>query len=687
MKSQTITINSSLTLNFIVGKEIYFQHIRIFGKTQEIKNAQLLIDIEEQFKYSKAKKIIDLELIHGSPIDKGIKFKMNIFYGINYAYCFLSEEEKILVEYNFIEYENILYENKELNQYDGNGLVKRIVLINAPTKIYINENLVLFLSVVYNSIKKGYNSFEICECNYAKNDFAFRVIKEEQKFISFKKVKEQEKDLNLFQSELKNLINKKWKIKSEYSQILSKYKINNYEINFCQPKSILKEEFKDKNDYYIMYLYYIWYSLKTTIINESFSISIVDLVDEITSIYKIYLEDDNLFIYEKVLLFCSNVNFFIRKNNIEKYKSANLKYVIKRKDIKEKSVYWLSFKFLKTFISNLNNKSYLFFPFLMLDCGTYSRKEELIYGYNRESCDIIQSHLEELLPEVFFEYDEEGTPYFKENGFNYKGFNVVFLNRKILFKNFHRNTIDSIYEDEVEEKIFKHYSVRVSKTIIHESFAHIKFIYDTGIGNASPVKFFNRNKVKVKLITYYSKENNNDKVEYLKVLENDLGGESGKFLEYFFGTFEGGLIIDLIYEINHLEKLYDNVGYFLKDNLTELQKYIINKYKIYDYNLKYRESDISFEEENKLMEEIIECYEKIRISSLQLANTNEKEGNVKQNENIIVSKKNIVFYERKKDPEVTNKGYEYYRKKLFDEDNFEERDQYYAPFFDTLHIS
>ena len=235
----------------------------------------------------------------------------------------------------------------------------------------------------------------------------------------------------------------------------------------------------------------------------------------------------------------------------------------------------------------------------MLDCGTYSRKEELIYGYNRESCDIIQSHLEELLPEVFFEYDEEGTPYFKENGFNYKGFNVVFLNRKILFKNFHRNTIDSIYEDEVEEKIFKHYSVRVSKTIIHESFAHIKFIYDTGIGNASPVKFFNRNKVKVKLITYYSKENNNDKVEYLKVLENDLGGESGKFLEYFFGTFEGGLIIDLIYEINHLEKLYDNVGYFLKDNLTELQKYIINKYKIYDYNLKYRESDISFEPSQK----------------------------------------------------------------------------------------
>ena len=200
---------------------------------------------------------------------------MNIFYGINYAYCFLSEEEKILIEYNFIEYEGIFYENKELNKYDGNGLIKRIVLINAPTKIYINENLVLFLSVVYDSIKKGNNSFEICECNYTKNDFAFKVIKEEQKFISFKKIKEQEKDLNLFQIELKNLTNKKWKIKSEYLQILSKYKINNYEINFCQPKSILEEEFKDKNDYYIMYLYYIWYSLKTTIINESFSISIV----------------------------------------------------------------------------------------------------------------------------------------------------------------------------------------------------------------------------------------------------------------------------------------------------------------------------------------------------------------------------------------------------------------------------
>ena len=45
--------------------------------------------------------------------------------------------------------------------------------------------------------------------------------------------------------------------------------------------------------------------------------------------------------------------------------------IIKIKDIKEKSIYKLSFAFLSDFISKLTEKSYLFYPLLMLDSENY----------------------------------------------------------------------------------------------------------------------------------------------------------------------------------------------------------------------------------------------------------------------------------------------------------------------------
>ena len=214
----------------------------------------------------------------------------------------------------------------------------------------------------------------------------------------------------------------------------------------------------------------------------------------------------------------------------------------------------------------------------MLDSGIYYRKGKPIFGYNRESCEVIKSHLEDLIPDVFFEYDDKGTQNYTEYGFNYKGFNIIFLNREILLKNFEMNPKQCVYKNSEEEKIFKHYSMRVSKTMMHEIFAHFKIYYDKSKGIGSPLKFYNRNKILVKMIYCSSKVDKNDKDEYMNVLSDNL--ESGKLFEYFYGTFDGRLIIDYIYELDNLENLYNNVDYFVKENLDELKKYIINKYKI-----------------------------------------------------------------------------------------------------------
>jgi hypothetical protein len=121
-----------------------------------------------------------------------------------------------------------------------------------------------------------------------------------------------------------------------------------------------------------MFLYWIWFSIKSCFYKEKYKcgISIIDLFNIIYDIYQLYYKDNELLIYQKILLLYSNVSFLLEKNDLQKYKSANLRY-IKRKDIKDKSIYKLSFAFLSDFISKLTEKSYLFYPLLMLDSENY----------------------------------------------------------------------------------------------------------------------------------------------------------------------------------------------------------------------------------------------------------------------------------------------------------------------------
>ena len=225
--------------------------------------------------------------------------------------------------------------------------------------------------------------------------------------------------------------------------------------------------------------------------------------------------------------------------------------------------------------------------------------------------------------------------------------------------------------------------MRVSKTTMHENFAHNKFRYEKIRGLSSPLKFYNRKKILVEMITNTSNIGSKENVEYFKVLIKDSSGESGKFFEYFFGFFDGKLIIDLIYEIDNLSNLYDNVDYFVKENISELQSYIINKYKVFRYKLSFLEKNLSFDEENQLMQEMVKAHEENLSPSARIGNSIEK----KENGNFMGSKKDIVFYERVKEDKENNKGYEFYRKKLFDEDNCKEKDKYYPLYLKSLHVS
>ena len=680
--------NSKLIIYFIkrIKRKSYYSSIQILGEKYKIGNKDLIIEIEDKyFNDWKEKIIIELQINPLDILSEPLKYKMNIFYGINTAYCFLTEETNLLIEYNFIDAQQIFYQDIELKEYDGNGLVKRLVLINCPHLLNISNKYLTFLNSILNfSDNLKFNSFELTDCDFNKLFFGVRVIQAEEKFSIIENMNEQKQKLQKFFADLKILIEKNINDKNIYLNLYNNYNIKEYNFNFSQRRKLLENEFKTNDDYYVMHLYWIWYSIKYSYLykskNYECNISIINIFNNMNKFYNIYLKDEELKVYQKILLFYSHVTFFLEKNDIKKYESSNLKY-IKRKDIKDGSIYKHGFDFMKNFISKLNEKSYLFFPLLMLDCGNYyfNVDKEYIYGYNRESCDVIKSHLEEIIPDIFFEYNETISPVKEEKGFNYKGFGIIFLNCLSIFKNLDKDLLNKAYNDEKQKRIFKHYGMLASKTLIHESFCHIKMTFDKKDRTISPSKFFNTKKKLVKMIPILSYKNKEEDIEYFKSLNEKCTGESGKFFEYFFGKYdENKLIIDLIYKIDYVGNLFDNVDYFVKENLNDLQKYLINKYLLNkSKSITYDDTNLSFEDENKKMEQIILSQEKIKKINNK-DEIKESEKNEEEIKNISESKKDIIFYE-----EDSNDA----EGKTDTIKKIEEKDEDPLPFFISLHKS
>ena len=73
--------------------------------------------------------------------------------------------------------------------------------------------------------------------------------------------------------------------------------------------------------------------------------------------------------------------------------------------------------------------------------------------------------------------------------------------------------------------------------------------------------------------------------QYYKVLYKNQKGESGKFLEYFFGSSKFGRISDIMSDCDNLYKLLNRVDLWTSNNLDTLREYIVLKIK---YKMKKR---------------------------------------------------------------------------------------------------
>jgi len=692
----------------LIKQEKCFDSCEILGSTynfDKISDDKLIIDIpDEKFGISKEKIIIEIKLISQSKFDI---FNLNVYYGINKAYCFLSLHGHInqLYEFYFYKPAKVEYKDGQLTETDSfeEDSRSRMILINPPLKIKFDGISFYIWKFNLNSDPEidSENSFEVSVFDISKNYYASKAIKKNEIFSFIEKIKIYQNDLDIFYNNIQKLYNEKDDDINKYISIINACKIAKIEINFSQKKSILKNEFKEEKDYYMMYLYLLWYILglfcsklkekKNEKDNEKDNkkdkkekiepFSIRDILELSQNLYLKYLNDKDLLIYEKILLIYSNIYFLIRCPNKDNYINSNLEY-IKRKNIKSKSVFGLALNFMKEFIEKLNHESYLFYPLLLLDCGLYKTEDGApIYGFNLETCSHLKSHLNELIPDVFFIYKEQVSPERAEGGFNYKGFGIIFINTLLSLDGIKTDPISYEYTNNDEEKVNKNFGMRVSKVMMHESFCHNKFIFEYTNAVQSPCNFYNKEMNLIKIIPVDSRIYSEN---YFRASMEPGKGESGKFFEYFFGLYSNELIIDLIYKVKYIGKLIDYVDYFVKENLNVIKDYIICKYQIKEKNIEYNDyNELTLENEIKNMKKLIADHQFKLIQEIQAKyTTNENNNNDNNDKNNKIQKNANKLYGFKfievTKQESEYKGYNYYKKKAQEAKTNEEYFKYSA---------
>ena len=619
----------------------------------------------------KEKKIFKIEFIRKTKtkelnISDNIIYRFNLYFGVNKAYLFLSnQKEQLLFELYFREKEvSVIYENLELTNTDyfDDDSRRRMVIINSPYLIKIKGSYNFIYEYISTNLRKEKeNSYSISVFDIEKSFCSAKIIKDENNASYSSLLKGYKTSLENFKNDINNLLFEADDDK-KYKDIIQRNFICILDINFSKDISNLKDDIKSDNEYYLMYLYYFWYILYICYCkNNNYEIPIKTMVEYLNKFYYTYLEDKDLLPYQKVLLFYSNSVYFVKIQNTKIYESKELK-LIKFKNSKEKSVYGLSLKFIKEFIHKLKSNSALFYPLLLLNSGEYYYQNELTYGFDAQNCDNIKYHLNDLIPEVFFEI-KDGFSEISNNdyGFNYKGLGIVFLNRDALLRNYNYNPELFEYNNFDNEKKVKSYAVKVSMTIIYECFRQNKYIYNSSKIIDLSLRFFSNEKNLVTNISppSYSYDNN-----FIMTSSHPNNGESGKFLEFLFGQYEHKMIISLIFEIDDISKLYDSIDYFVKDDLSDIRKYIAMKYELKKRGYNYQENnDYNLKEENKNLEIVFNNKYKDDLFILKNEIFDRSKSNDDLSEFIFSSKSQI-------------KGYNYYMKKANDESDLTKKAEY-----------
>ncbi len=612
--------NAHLNIIFVIVQQIaLFTHISINGEIFTTQN-----DIEMQIQFDDleielGKKVCLIELFYfkeGKKISQASYIE--IYLGNNTAYCFLDIIEGITYEFIFYRNDMKAFVKNEfyiyikscdkkipinLNTMELNDRAN-LILINChySANYLVNDKCEIELGRFTSEIPNFYktNSYFLF---FNNNDFE-KTISRELKPINrlnfYDTYNENNSRVEDMYNSIKIIIDadeKNFKINLKNIVMCYKDLIKIMYNNYVFPKSILKKEL-NKTDYidFIYKIVVLSYINKELEKNENIPLpALKDLTGKLNKSYTKIKNDKNIEIYEKVLLL---INIYLSKL----FKYDNELNYLNIKNVDKESPLALSVNFLNKFIEDLDYESQFYYPLLLIDGGLFNLKYKYdfwlrTFGANMNTIGDIKAHLKNLIPNIIIISDKFKGKNIDDYGYVMPQIGIVTLNTKLLG--------NDIYKKGYNEKEKKHKAFIIFRVLYHELFAHKKSSLNKNWINEN--KKLSANCFKDQIdgkFKFLPDENTDDiykDINELKITEiNKSTGDSGYFLEYYFGKINNEYIVDILDEYEN--KIY--LGILLDSNLLhkkikEFQSYIrLQKYMI-DNNLNF-----FIDNNNNIMEQI-----------------------------------------------------------------------------------
>ena len=541
------------------------------------------------------KKICTYEIIEKTE-DFEIKYSglVELYPGKSYLYIFLDNQGITceLIFWKGIENIKNFMANKFEIEYNNSGVIETIpinlnqlntpdranlILINCPNNICVKQSgeIIINMENIFKNI-----------CKISKdNNFVISFQNENYEEFEYKNIQPLE-ELNFKDIYDKNRL----KVDNMYSTINKEiYVLNNIDLDstfveledenikkiiskkFSYPKKILESEL-DKEEYIdffykVIYFYYLYKKRKSNNFKE--------IGNKLKKNYNLIKDDKKIKTYEKLLLLKSIYYHDYLENE------EDIKYY-KIDEFPKNSPLFLAFEFLKNFINKLDYNSAFYYPLMSLDSGTfelfYQRNKKYVlttYGLNMYDIETIKNHLQNLIPNlVLFSDNIEEDDYSETRD----GVCLVALNNKKFNKEYQKSVTDEIKRN--------HLTFILAKTLFHEIYGHNKSSFSKYFNIFySPVCFKDRIG-KLRLLT---KENTHNLFSYLDDFTNqefellftkNNTGDSGYFLEFFFGVIKDKSVMDLLDDIEEKTDLGVLLNVDLWHNNSLLNNFVELRYEI-----------------------------------------------------------------------------------------------------------
>ena len=436
---------------------------------------------------------------------------------------------------------------------------------------------------------------------------------------------------NLFKQKINDIIkkikdeddkfDKKGLIKMGKDLYFSKVAFKILKCSINESNQNLEKQIFTIEDLELFYKYLIWhfYYCKIKLSNEDINF-FIEFLEIMNKTKEEIFKDNNLKNYQKASL----IKFYcqgLESNFLDMNKYINtIKGYFFFKDMEENSILRQALEIIKYIGNNINEKSELFFPLLLINSGIGYYNGEKTYCFSILSPKMIRKHINEMIPELIVLYSDNDLCY----SVTEKSHKIMKINIKTTYPNLNEDKFQLLFFDLNEiSPILDVKSLSMTVIVfLRELLGHNKLTYNKNNSfMVSPKKFFNKENKNIKMIEFDSNEIREDFYKCLSYSQRDGNREEEEqFIEYFLGKSKYGYISRLLPECSKVENLFNKVNYkYWVDDLKFLKEYVEIKYigtlleknniikmiNSYDLQIEINQIKKAIEENQKKVNEII----------------------------------------------------------------------------------